>query len=115
LAVIVTFLLLILGLFIGQIVSLIYGYFLRGMIEGNLFDWLSNGWFNKLAMTYFPALLAGMIAGAFGIYVTSKILKKANYEIVMYAASAVVITLTILSLMFSYLRSGINLDTFAIL
>jgi hypothetical protein len=84
------------------------------MMAGNLFDWLSNGWFNKLASTYFPALLSGMIAGAFGIYVTSKILKRANYEIVMYADSAIVITLTVLSLTLSVARYGINLDAFAI-
>jgi len=99
------------GWVIGVVIAFVYQYILRSYLEWNPWDWLTNGWFSKIALTYFPALLCGLVAGMFGIFVTSKILRRANYEIVAYAASGIIIAVTILGMLADLTRYGINLET----
>ena len=109
LAVVLAFLLLIPGILVGALIAYVYRFFLSWFVAGGLFDWLSAGWFSEILLVYFPALLAGLVAGGLAIYVTSKILRHANYEIVMYATAAIVIAFTILSLLLNFGQHGLNL------
>lgn len=49
-----------------------------------------------------------MVAGVFGIFVTAKIFKKANYKGVAYVLSTIVITVTVLTyfMMYAQNRAG---------
>jgi hypothetical protein len=63
-------------------------------------------------MAYFPNFLGGMIAGLFGLGVTAAIkwFKQANYEIVAYSVSAIVVALEAMTLLFGYQREGLSLN-----
>jgi len=80
------------------------------MFDGNLFDWISGGWFKTIVMAIIPNALAGGIAGYFAIRVTFAIkpLKQANYEITAYAMSAIVVAFTALAILFVLQREGMN-------
>jgi hypothetical protein len=110
LAILVTFILTIPGLVIGQIVSLLYDFFLGGMFDGNLFNWISGGWFKTITMAIIPNALSGAIAGFFAIRVTFAIkpLKQANYEITAYAVSAIIVAFTALAVLFILRQDGMN-------
>src|SRR5262245_26480746 len=115
LAVILVIIFQIPGFILGFGVSYIYRAFLGSLLEGNLFDWLAQGWISKLALAWFPALLSGAIAGGVSVWLTSRILKHANYEIVMYAVAAIVIAFTIVVVAGGLAREGINLGIFEII
>jgi hypothetical protein len=80
------------------------------MFDGNLFDWISGGWFKTITMAIIPNALAGAIAGYFAVRVTFAIkpLKQANYEIIAYAVSAIVVVFTVLAVLFILQRDGMN-------
>jgi hypothetical protein len=110
LAILIVFVLTIPGLVIGQIVSFVYGWSMGGMLDGNLFDWISGGWFNTIFMAIVPNALAGSIGGYFGIRVTFAIkpLKQANYEIAAYAMSAIFVVLAALATLLVLTQEGMN-------
>lgn len=110
LAILVVFVLTIPGLVLGQIGSLLYGFFVGGMFDGNPLDWITGGWFKTIVMAILPNGLAGAIAGYFAIRVTFAIkpLKQANYEITAYAMSAIVVAFTVLAVVFVLQRDGMS-------
>lgn len=111
LAILVVFVLTIPGLIIGQIVAMVYGWFIGGYIGGNPFNWISGGWFNTIIMAIIPNALAGGIGGFFALRVTFAIkpLKRANFESVAYAMSAVAVVLVGLGIMMVLNRDGMNI------
>ncbi len=93
-AIIVTFLLVVPGTFVGGIVAMLYKWFLGTLLGGD--RWLSIfEWMDKLALLWFPSLLHGMIAGAFSIAISGKLFKYANTEVVSYSVSAAYISLAV--------------------
>ena len=110
LAILAVFVLTIPGCVIGQIVSFLYVHFLMGYLEGNLFDWISGGWFKILMMAIIPNALSGAIGGFFGLRITFAIkpLRQANYEIAAYAISAIVVVLGALGILMIFTRDGIS-------
>lgn len=109
LAVILTIVLQFPGLVIGFVIAFVYRYILEFFLAGSILDWISQGWFNKILLTYFPAFLSGGIGGGLAILVASLILKRANYEIVMYAVSSVVIAFTAVALVGNLAQFGVSL------
>src|SRR5262245_21281599 len=108
LAIIVAILMTIPGLVLGGIAAWIYKAFMLPYLEGNLLNWITAGWFEKLTVAVFPNVVQGMAAGAFGIYITSKILKFANYEIVAYSTATIVVALTLFGLSLAFAKSGLD-------
>jgi len=110
-AICVVFVLTIPGLVMGQIVSFLYGLFLGGMFDGNLVDWATGGWFKIVTMAVIPNALSGIVGGIIGVRLTYLIrpLKQANYEIVAYAISTIVIALSALGIFMSLHRDGIGI------
>lgn len=80
------------------------------MLEGNLLDWITAGWFKTLTLAIFPNLIHGAIAGGIALYVSARIVKHANYEIVAYSVSTIVIVLSVLSFMIVFGNLGISMD-----
>lgn len=111
LTILVVFVLTIPGLVIGQLISLVYGWFIGSMAGDSLFNWISAGWFHTIVMAIIPNALSGAIAGYFGIRVTFtiKYLKQANYEIAAYAMSAIIVALTVFLVFVALKEDGMSI------
>jgi hypothetical protein len=110
LAILSVFILTIPGCVIGQIVAFLYGHFLGGYLDGNLFDWITGGWFQIITMAILPNAISGGVGGYFGLRVTFAIkpLKQANYEIAAYAMSAVVVLISVFGLYVLFVGEGMS-------
>lgn len=109
-AIFIVFVLIIPGLVLGQLVSFVYGWFLSGMFDGNPIDWAAGGWFKIIVMAIIPNAIAGFIGGLVGLRLTYLIkpLRQANYEIVAYAMSTIVLVFTALALFMIFRREGFD-------
>ncbi|MBK1671005.1 hypothetical protein CKO28_23645 [Rhodovibrio sodomensis] len=110
----VAFVLCIVGLFVGELAKMLYLLFVGPMFEGGVLNWLSGGLFGEIALSWFPPLLQGMIGGTVGIYLTSQILKRANYLIVAYALAAVVGAFGLVGVAGLLQRNGVDLAQVAV-
>lgn len=110
LAILVVFVLTIPGLFLGQILALLYGLLIGTYLQGNLIDWVTNGWMSTLLKAVVPNVISGLVGGMIGIVLAFKIkyLRQANYEIAAYAVSAIALTITVLSLFFLFHSEGMS-------
>ena len=96
LAIAVCFVLTIPGFAIGWIVATIYSFILIGWVGGgSLFDYIGLEIVTSIFQVWFPALLQGIVAGVVAMGVTGIILKRANYDVVAYVSSAIVVVPTI--------------------
>ncbi len=70
-----------------------------------------GGWFKIVTMAVIPNALSGIVGGIIGVRLTYLIrpLKQANYEIVAYAISTIVIALSALGIFMSLHRDGIGI------
>ena len=115
LAIIVAFLLLIPFLFVGGLAAYLYNALYGWIFEGGLFNWITAGWFEKIVKVVFPSIIQGGVAGFLALFVTSKILKRANYEVVAYTISGIVIFLTLLTLLLGLARNGLNIGMIGVI
>lgn len=109
LAIIAAFVLLFPGLLLGGIAAWIYFNFLFPSLDGNLFNWITAGWFKTITMAIFPNVLHGGIGGAVAMYVTSRLLKFSNYEIVAYSVSTIVVLVGAFGLFAGFMNSRLGL------
>lgn len=110
-AILLTILLAVPGMILGALAKYLYISQMAGYFEGNLINWVSQGWFKTLFMSVFPHAVHFGIAGAFAIWICSKILKSANYEIVAYAVSGIFIALTLAMTIIVTANEGLSLAT----
>ena len=96
-AILVCFLLTIIGLFVGGVAAWLYKLMLMWFLVDSIFTWIGLDIVNEIFLEWFPALLQGGVGGYLGIFVTSKIFKYADYNVVAYSASALVIGSAVLS------------------
>jgi hypothetical protein len=110
-AIFAVFVLTIPGLVLGQIAAFLYGWFLSGMFDGNLINWISGGWFKIVVMAIIPNALSGVIGGLVGVRLAYVIkpLREANYEIVAYAISTIVVALSAIGIFIVFHRDGISI------
>jgi hypothetical protein len=109
LAILITLVLIVPGLLLGAIAAYFYQATMGSLFEGNLINWISGGWFKTLFMSIFPQAIHGGVAGAFALWASAKMLTKANYEIVAYSVSAIVIAFAVLAVVLEISGKGINL------
>lgn len=109
-AILFTLLLSVPGVLLGGLVKAIYTWQFAGYFDGNLVNWVSSGWFKILFMSIFPHLVHFGVAGAFSIWLCSKIFKSANYEIVSYSVSGIFLVLALLIIGFNISQKGISLE-----
>lgn len=76
------------GIPAGMIAKALYGWFLVGYV--------SHSWFAAPMLTWFPEMLGGIVAGAFGACLGSLAVKRADFNVVAYAAGSVVVALHVL-------------------
>lgn len=114
LAIIVAFIAAIPGLIVGALVAHVYRSLMR-VFEGGLLDWITSGWADKIFNSIFPNLVHGMIGGAIAIWLASKILKRANYEIVAYSVSTIICMLALFSIVLGGLKDGLGIATIEII
>jgi hypothetical protein len=108
LAVILTFILLIPSLFVGGVMTWVYFAFLGILEDGTFLGWLTNGFFDLLILSIIPNFAHGVIGGAIALWVSTKELKHANYEIVAYTVSGIVVAFAVLGLIGGYVQSGVG-------
>lgn len=110
-AILLTILLVIPGMILGALARHLYVSQLEGYFDGNLIDWVSQGWFKTLFMSVVPHAIHFGVAGAFAIWVCSKILKSANYEIVAYSVSGIFVALTLFLTIIVIASDGLSIGT----
>jgi hypothetical protein len=96
------------GLLIGGVIAFLYRMFLEPMFGGNLFNWISGGWFETLSMAIIPNAIHGIVGGGLAVWASFKILKRANYEIVAYSVSAIVVAFTAIAFFTGLAQKGMN-------
>ena len=84
LAIILTFIFLIPGQLAGWLFAYVYQFLMGGVFDGNnLLDWPTNGWFSRIALEGFSNGLRGVVAGGLAMLVCGKLLKHADYNVVV--------------------------------
>jgi hypothetical protein len=99
LAIILAVSLLVPGTFLGGLARIVYLFFVGSR--------LSAGLLGDIGLIFFPNLLQGSIAGALSLYVTSRVIKKANLEITAYTVSAVVVVLAVIGATIGFAPQGL--------
>jgi hypothetical protein len=110
LAIVSAFVLTIPGLIVGGVAAFLYRSFLLPLFDGNLINWITAGWFETLTMAILPNAIHGAIAGALAIWVSFKIISRANYEIVAYSVSAIVVAFAALGFVAGIVQRGLSLS-----
>ncbi len=110
LAIIVTFIAVIPAMIIGKFVSVLYS-FLMSRFEGGLLGWITFGWADRIFNSIFPNLVHGFIGGWLAVWLSCKLLKYANYEIVAYSVSTIICAFAFWGFLIGILQRGIGLDT----
>jgi hypothetical protein len=89
LAILLAFIFIIPTYIVGHIASVIYLYLLKVYTFG--FDFFGIEFLQTFFTIYFQNLLKGVICGALSIFITSKIIKQADYRIVAYSLITVLV------------------------
>ena len=113
LAVIVTMIATVPGEVAGTLAGSIYGTVLGHLIEGNVLDMLSNGWATTIVVKGGSAFLAGAISGLIAMWLCVRLFKAADYIVVAYSVSSVVIAFTIVAVLSDTAKENLGLSTFA--
>lgn len=108
LGILATIVLTIPGLLVGGIVAFVYRMLLGPAFYGNLINWISGGWFETLTMAIFPNVIHGVVGGGLAVWVSFKILKRVNYEVVAYSVSTIIIAFAAIALLIGILDEGLN-------
>jgi hypothetical protein len=117
LAIVLTFVFLAPGEFIGYVCAYLYKILIAGWaFHGDtVFDAITHGWFSRLGLDGISSLAQGMIAGFLALAFCARITKIADFRIVAYANSAAVLAFTALAWVGNYPRMGTELNGFALL
>jgi hypothetical protein len=116
LAIVLTFVFLAPGEFIGYVCAYLYKVLVAGWaFHGDtVFDAITYGWFSRLGLDGISSLAQGMIAGFLSAVFCAKITKIADFRIVAYANAAAVIAFTALALVGNYPRMGTQFNGFGL-
>ncbi len=101
--------LLIPGLLVGAIPAWLYRVMVIPEFEGGIFNWISSGWFYAVVSNILPNFLHGCVGGWFAGWACRKLIHRANYEIVRYAASSVIVALAAFILLYALSSHGLTL------
>jgi general stress protein CsbA len=116
LAIVLTFLFLIPGEVVGHVLALLYRFIASGLFfSGNtIFDMSTRGWFSRVGSEGVASGIQGLVAALLAALVCDKITKFADFRIVAYSNTALVVAITIIGLLTSYAESGLGMNNFVI-
>jgi hypothetical protein len=117
LAIVLTFVFLAPGEFIGYVCAYLYKILVAGWaFHGDtVFDALTRGWFSRLGLDGISSLAQGMIAGFLAAVFCARITRIADFRIVAYANAAAVVAFTALAWVGNYPYMGTQINGFALL
>ena len=101
---------LIPGLLIGMVASKIYIFMVGPYFHGGILNYVTNDWFEKFAVAWFPGLMHYGIATLAALYGSTLIMKKANPQLVAFGFGAILVAFFVLFGVFhlSYSDFGIH-------
>ncbi len=89
------------GLLVGGVAKFIYLAMIGPMIEGGVLNWISDGFFGRVITSIFPEAIHGAIGGAMGIFLAHKFIKQADYNVVAYCVTSLVIMFSLIAIGFA--------------
>ncbi len=116
LAIILTFLFLIPGEVVGHVFAFLYRFVVSGLFfSGNtIFDMSTRGWFSRIGSEGIASGIQGLVAALSAAWVCDKITNAADFRVVAYSDTALVVAITVFGLLTSYAESGLGMNNFVI-
>jgi general stress protein CsbA len=116
LAIVLTFLFIIPGEVVGHFLAFLYRLLISGLFfSGNtIFDMSTHGWFSRIGSEGVSSALQGLVAALLAALVCDKFIRVADFRMVAYADTALVVAITAFGLFTSYAESGLGMNNFVI-
>jgi hypothetical protein len=115
LAILCGFVLSLVGQAPGWLGGQVYFFVTGHLLSGGPLDWFTGGAVGRALQELFPTAIQGAIAGGLAMWLTSKAIKNARYDVVSYAFASVTVAFGVLTIILDLAMNGASLMTLMIL
>jgi hypothetical protein len=98
------------GFAVGWIASIIYVALVGHILQGGIFNWLTDGALGHFNLAVIPSFVRGFVGGLISIFLASKILKQCEFKTAAFANSTIIIIGFFIGTFYEIPRYGFGLE-----